>query len=186
MSSLEVMSSHACWNETSSQQDAAAVSPAFLTLNCVLLALTFVLGLPANLLVCWVVLRNHNLQTSNNALLVSLAASDLLKCSVDTPLLLFSFLSARQSVGPEVSAGLCAVQRFSYALCSCVQLLTLASISVERYQAIAFPFRTESRRTRVCLWIPSIWVCGVLLAGGSLALSRQVSCSHTTLLHTDA
>ena len=164
------MASHTCWNETASQQE-SEVNPAFLVLNCVILSLTFVLGLPANLLVCWVVFRNQNLQTSNNALLVSLAASDLLKCSVDTPLFLFSFLSYGRH--PEVSVSLCAVQRFSYALCSCVQLLTLVSISVERYQAIAFPFRTQRRKTRVCIWIPSIWVCGVLLAVVSLALSKQ-------------
>ncbi|CAL8258810.1 unnamed protein product [Gadus morhua 'NCC'] len=164
------MASHTCWNETASQQE-SEVNPAFLVLNCVILSLTFVLGLPANLLVCWVVFRNQNLQTSNNALLVSLAASDLLKCSVDAPLFLFSFLSYGRHL--EVSVSLCAVQRFSYALCSCVQLLTLVSISVERYQAIAFPFRTQRRKTRVCIWIPSIWVCGVLLAVVSLALSKQ-------------
>jgi len=138
--------------------------------NCVVLTLTLVLGLLANLLVCWVVFRNKNLQTSNNALLVNLAASDLLKCAVDTPLFLVSFLSR---LGGACHVSLCALQQFSYALCGCVQLLTLVSISVERFHAIAFPFQTERRRTRIRVWIPSIWICGVLLAVASLSLSKQ-------------
>lgn len=143
----------------------------FLIFNCTVLTLTLVLGLPGNLWVCWVFFRTKSLQTFNNALLVSLAASDLLKCSVDTPLLLFSFLHYGKD--SQVSVSMCTLQQFTYALCSCVQLLTLVSISVERFQAIAFPFQTERRRARVRLWILSIWVCGLVLAIVSLTLSKK-------------
>ncbi|CAK6968247.1 -hydroxytryptamine receptor 1-like [Scomber scombrus] len=143
----------------------------FLIFNCTVLTLALVLGLPGNLWVCWVVFRTKSLQTFNNALLVSLAASDLLKCSVDTPLLLFSFL--RYGKDSQVSVSMCTLQQFTYALCSCVQLLTLVSISVERFQAIAFPFQTERRRARVRLWILSIWACGLILAIVSLTLSKK-------------
>ncbi|KAI3357672.1 hypothetical protein L3Q82_016079 [Scortum barcoo] len=146
-------------------------SAMFLIFNCAVLSLTLVLGLPGNLWVCWVVFRTKSLQTCNNALLVSLAASDLLKCSVDTPLLLFSFV--RYAEGGPVSVPVCTLQQFTYALCSCVQLLTLVSISVERFRAIAFPFQTERRRARVRLWILSIWVCGLVLALVSLSLSEK-------------
>ncbi|KAK7884224.1 hypothetical protein WMY93_027347 [Mugilogobius chulae] len=111
------------------------------------------------------------LQTCNNALLVSLAVSDLLKCSVDTPLLLFTFLHYDKGAVPSVSV--CTLQQFTYALCSCVQLLTLVSISVERFQAIAFPFQTDKRRVRVRVWITSIWAWGVFLALVSLMLSKK-------------
>ncbi|XP_029975528.1 D(4) dopamine receptor-like [Salarias fasciatus] len=142
---------------------------AFLSFNCTVLALTLLLGLPGNLWVCWVVFRTKSMQTSNNALLVSLAASDLLKCSVDTPLLLLAFVRS----GRARRAWVCTLQQFTYALCSCVQLLTLVSISVERFQAIAFPFHTEKRKARVRLWIMSIWACGLVLALVSLALSQS-------------
>lgn len=156
----------ATWNQTARL---AHMDAAFLTFNCTVLTLTLLMGLPGNLWVCWVVFRTKSLQTCNNALLVSLAASDLLKCSVDTPLLLFSFL--RYGKEPQVSV--CTLQQFTYALCSCVQLLTLVSISVERFQAIAFPFQTEGRKTRVRVWIMSIWVCGLILAVISLTLSKK-------------
>ncbi|XP_078111251.1 D(2) dopamine receptor-like [Sander vitreus] len=151
--------------------DVLAWTRCFFIFNCTVLTLALVLGLPGNLWVCWVVFRTKSMQTFNNALLVSLAASDLLKCSVDTPLLLFSFL--RYGKDSQVSVSVCTLQQFTYALCSCVQLLTLVGISVERFQAIAFPFKTERRKARVSLWILSIWACGLILAIISLTLSKK-------------
>ncbi|XP_074536875.1 D(2)-like dopamine receptor [Halichoeres trimaculatus] len=161
-----MMDTHSFGNQTSHNE--ALVDTMFFMFNCAVLMLTLVLGLPGNLWVCWVVFRTKSLQTCNNALLVCLAASDLLKCSVDTPLLLFSFLRNSQ-----VSVSVCTLQQFTFALCSCVQLLTLVSISVERFQAIAFPFQTEGRRARVRVWILSIWACGFILAVISLTLSKK-------------
>ncbi|XP_044066880.1 D(4) dopamine receptor-like isoform X2 [Siniperca chuatsi] len=164
------MDVHTFWNETTSDYE-THMDTMFFIFNCTVLTLTLVLGLPGNLWVCWVVFRTKSLQTCNNALLVCLAASDLLKCSVDTPLLLFSFL--RYGKGSQVSVSVCTLQQFTYALCSCVQLFTLVSISVERFQAIAFPFQTEKRKARVRLWILSIWACGLVLAIISLTLSKK-------------
>ncbi|XP_029994675.1 D(4) dopamine receptor-like [Sphaeramia orbicularis] len=165
-----MMDAHSLWNVTNAHNQ-TQMDTVFLIFNCTVLTLTLVLGLPGNLWVCWVVFRTKSLQNCNNALLVSLAASDLLKCSVDTPLLLFSLLYyGKDSV---VSVSVCSLQQFTYALCSCVQLLTLVSISVERFHAIAFPFQTERRKARVRLWILSIWACGLLLALISLTLSKK-------------
>ncbi|KAM3871737.1 rhodopsin-like [Diretmus argenteus] len=158
------------WNETNAHHE-PRVDTMFLVFNCVVLTLTFALGLPGNLLVCCVVYRTKSLQTCNNALLVNLAAGDLLKCSVDTPLLLFSFLHDERD--SPLSASLCTLQQFTYALFSCVQLLTLVGISVERFQVIAFPFQTERRKLRIRLWILFIWACGIMLAVVSLILSKQ-------------
>jgi len=126
-------------NQSGAPPQSGAAS-CFLVFNCAVLTVTLVLGSPGNLWVCWVVFRTKSLQTFTNALLVSLAAGDLLKCAVDTPLLLGSLL---------------------------------VSISVERFQAVAFPFQAERRRTRVRLWILSIWACGAVLALASLALSEK-------------
>lgn len=153
-------------NATDAQRAEAASDNLFFVFNCAVLTFTLVLGLPGNLWVCWVVLRTKSLRTFNNALLINLAASDLLKCSVDTPLFLLSLLR-------RVAVPVCTLQQFTYALCSCVQLLTLVSISVERFQAIAFPFQTDRRKARVRLWIFCIWACGFILAGVSLALSKE-------------
>ncbi|KAM9785989.1 D(3) dopamine receptor-like [Neosynchiropus ocellatus] len=145
------------------------LASAFQFFNCSILVLTLLLGLPGNLWVCWLVFRTKSLQNCNNALLVSLATSDLLKCSVDTPLFLFSSLWS----GKETPGAVCILQQFTYSLSNCVQLLTLVSISVERFHAIAFPFHVEKRRLRVSLWILTIWTCGFILATVSLTLSGR-------------
>ncbi|XP_077369655.1 5-hydroxytryptamine receptor 2B-like isoform X2 [Festucalex cinctus] len=165
-----MMDVHDSRNDTTSDIEANP-DLLFLVLKCAILIVTLVVGLPGNVWVCWVVFRTKCLQTSNNALLVSLAASDFLKCSVDAPLLLASFV--RSAEGGRLPVSVCALQQFTWALCSCVQLLTLASISVERYQAISFPFQTDRRRARVRLWIPFIWLCGLVLAGVALSLSKK-------------
>lgn len=159
------MDAHPLLNGTSARHGALAETMLF-AFNYTVLTLTLLLGLPGNLWVCWVVFRTRSLRTFDNALLVSLAAGDLLKCAVDAPLLLASVRSAP----------LCTLQQFSYALCSCVQLLTLVGISVERFQAIAFPFQTERRKARVRVWIACIWACGLVLALVSLILSREALC----------
>ncbi|XP_076132884.1 D(3) dopamine receptor-like [Alosa pseudoharengus] len=152
----------------------------FVVFNCALLSLSLLFGVSGNLLVCWVVLRNKTLRTANNALLVNLAASDLIKCSVDTPVFLASLLWAL--VRTEVGARLCCLLQFTYALCSCVQLLSLVGISVERFRAIAFPFKAEARRGRVRVWLLFIWALGLVLAVLSLTLSKDtlyyMMCTH--------
>lgn len=156
----------------------------FVAFNCALLALSLLIGVSGNLLVCWVVFRNKTLRTANNALLVNLAASDLIKCSVDTPLFLASLLWGLVPRA-ELSARLCSLLQFTYALCSCVQLLSLVGISVERFRAVAFPFKAEARRGRVRVWLLVIWVLGLVLAGLSLTLSKDalyyMMCTHVRL-----
>ncbi|XP_068180539.1 5-hydroxytryptamine receptor 1-like [Antennarius striatus] len=127
--------------------------------------------------------RTKSLQTCNNALLVSLAANDLLNCSLYTPLLLFSFVYYGKD--SQVSVPVCTLQQFTYALCSCVQLLTLVSISVERFQAIAFPFQSERRKARVRYWILFIWLCGITLAVISLTLPKATLFYMLCRLHTE-
>lgn len=80
---------HTFWNGTTTRYD-THMDMMFLLFNCTVL--TLVLGLPGNLWVCWIVFRTKSLQTCSNMLLVSLAAIYFLKCSVSTPLRLFSLL----------------------------------------------------------------------------------------------
>ena len=170
-------------NESSPCSGAETEHTPFLVFNCALLSLSFLLGVSGNLLVCWVVFRNKTLRTANNALLVNLAASDLIKCSVDTPVFLASLLWALRRA--EVGARLCCLLQFTYSLCSCVQLLSLVGISVERFRAIAFPFKAETRRSRVRLWGVFIWALGLVVAVLSLTLSKDarfyMMCTHVRL-----
>ncbi|KAJ1138515.1 hypothetical protein NDU88_004898 [Pleurodeles waltl] len=149
-----------------------------LAASILVLGCTFITGVIGNVLVCWVVYSIKSLQTANNALLVNLAVIDLLKCSLDIPLLLLTVAVSREDLGETV----CTVQQFSYSLSSCVQLLTLVIISAERFQAIAFPFEIQQRTVRIKRWILMIWAAGFLVPIMSITFAKHtpvyLTCRH--------
>ncbi|CAG08706.1 unnamed protein product [Tetraodon nigroviridis] len=55
----------------------------------------------------------------------------------------------------------------------CIQLLTLACISAERYQAIAQPFKTTQRRRRIMVLIPVTWILAIVVAGFCLMFVKD-------------
>ncbi|XP_067292490.1 dopamine D2-like receptor [Pseudorasbora parva] len=134
------------------------IEVAFAAVNCLVLLVTLHVGILANLFVAWAVRHQKSLQTSNNALLVNLAVIDLLRCVIDCPLLLSIVLSAR-----DLGLLFCSAQIASFSLICCVQLLTLACISAERYQAIAHPFSTE-RKKRITVWILLTWLAPISIS----------------------
>ncbi|XP_051548501.1 uncharacterized protein LOC127437548 [Myxocyprinus asiaticus] len=138
------------------------IEVAFLAANCLVLLVTLHIGILANLFVTWAVHHQKSLQTSNNALLVNLAIIDILRCAIDCPFLLSIVLSARDS--RDLGLLFCSAQIASFSLICCVQLLTLACISAERYQAIAHPFKTAERRKRITMWIPLTWVVPISIS----------------------
>lgn len=146
-------------------------STRFLIFNYFLLSFTFIIGTSGNLLVCWVAFRAKGLRTGSNALLVNLAAGDLIRCFVDSPVFLALLILRERRV--RSGSVLCRLQQLTYLLCSCAQLLTLAAISVERLQTIAFPFSTEKRRGRIRICILIIWIFAVGVAMSSLFLFKD-------------
>ncbi|KAJ8387365.1 hypothetical protein AAFF_G00157420 [Aldrovandia affinis] len=141
--------------------------------NCAMLSFTSCVGVAANALVIWAVIRQKSLQTSSNALVVNLAVVDLLRSAVDCPLLLSVLLRGRGALGPGVSM-LCDAQMLSFSFGCCLQLLTLASIGAERYRAIASPFEArQQRRRRVMVWIPLTWTVASVLTAVCMARARD-------------
>ncbi|XP_026880368.2 parietopsin [Electrophorus electricus] len=138
------------------------VEVAFTVADCAVLLVTFFAGITANLFVAYAVYRQKSLQTSNNALLVNLAVTDFLRCATDCPLLLIIVLSGRR--GGDLGNIVCNAEALLFSLSCLVQLFTLASISAERYQAIAYPFKTAQRRKRVMAWIPLTWAVPIIIS----------------------
>ena len=134
-------------------------------ISCILLGCTLCIGVIGNTLVCLCVYANRTLRTSNNALLVNLAVADLIACVFSVPILLLAFVTKLSSTPPSVPSRevLCTGQMFFHITSSSVQLFTLASISVERYQAIAHPFKTKEQKMRVICSLIISWVAGILL-----------------------
>ncbi|KAK2842465.1 hypothetical protein Q5P01_012665 [Channa striata] len=135
---------------------------AFVVANSLILLTTSVVGIAANIFVLLAVYHQKSLQTLNNTLVVDLAIIDILRCVVDCPILLAIVIIAHQR--GHVDTYICDTQVASFAFSCCIQLLTLACISAERYQAIAQPFKTSHRRKRIMLLIPLTWTVAILVA----------------------
>ncbi len=127
-----------------------------------ILLITSVVGIAANIFVILAVYHQKSLQTSNNALVVNLAVIDVLRCVIDCPILLTIIMTVHQR--GHVDELICDTQVVSFSFSCCIQLLTLACISAERYQAIAQPFKTSQRRRRIMVLIPATWTLAIVVA----------------------
>ncbi|KAK7938643.1 hypothetical protein WMY93_001969 [Mugilogobius chulae] len=114
-------------------------------------------------------LQAKSLQTSNNALVVNLAVIDFLRCVVDCPVLLLIVVNANA----VVKSFICDAQVVSFSFSCCIQMLTLACISAERYQAISHPFKTAQGRKRVTVLILLMWIVAILVAVSCLAFLKD-------------
>ena len=135
---------------------------AFVMANSLILVITSVVGIAANIFVILAVYHQKSLQTWNNALVVNLAVIDILRCLIDCPILLTIVMTVYQR--RPVDELICDTQVASFSFSCCIQLLTLACISAERYQAIAQPFKTSQRRIRVMVLIPVTWTTAFVVA----------------------
>ncbi|XP_071344319.1 D(2)-like dopamine receptor [Trachinotus anak] len=134
----------------------------FVVANSLILLTTSVVGIAANIFVILAVYHQKSLQTSNNALVVNLAIIDILRCVIDCPILLTIVLAVHQK--GHMGEMICDAQVASFSFSCCIQLLTLACISAERYQAIAQPFKTSQRKKRITVLIPLTWTLAILVA----------------------
>ncbi|XP_034444069.1 dopamine D2-like receptor [Hippoglossus hippoglossus] len=134
----------------------------FVVANSLVLLMTSVVGIAANIFVILAVYHQRSLQTSNNALVVNLAIIDILRCVMDCPFLLTIIVAVHQY--GHVDEMLCDAQVASFSFCCCIQLLTLACISAERYQAIAQPFKIRQRGKRIKVLIPLTWTLSILVS----------------------
>lgn len=144
---------------------------AFVGASSTILLITFSVGIAANVFVILAVYGQKSLQTSTNALVVNLAVVDLLRCLIDCPILLSIVITAHQSGRGNYLV--CETQVASFSFSCCIQLLTLACISAERYQAIAQPFKTTQRRRRIMVLIPVTWILAIVVAGFCLMFVKD-------------
>jgi len=138
------------------------INVALVVANSLVLLITSVVGVAANIFVILAVYHQKSLQTSINALVVNLAVIDSLRCVIDCPILLIIIVTVYQRA--TVDDLICDAQMASFSFSCCIQLLTLACISAERYQAIAQPFKASQRKRRIMVLIPLTWSLAILVA----------------------
>ncbi|XP_075716001.1 neuromedin-U receptor 2 [Rhinoderma darwinii] len=120
----------------------------------------FLVGVSGNMLVCLVILKHHNMRTPTNYYLFSLAVSDLLVLLLGMPLEVYEMWSNYPFL---FGAWGCYFKTVLFETVCFASILSVTTVSVERYVAIMHPFRAKLKSTRrralrilITLWIFSI------------------------------
>ncbi len=140
---------------------ALIIHPLLIAITCIVTMLNILIGVPANILIFFAVYFNKALRTSMNALIVNLSVADIIICGVMSLLLLVSICANHKQLEDSY---LCATLDFFHILGSSAQILTLMSISFERFQAIAHPFDKQGRLLRIRISLVMIWAISLSFA----------------------
>ncbi|KAM8799017.1 neuromedin-U receptor 2 [Eudromia elegans] len=126
-------------------------------------SLIFVVGVVGNFLVCLVIIKHRNMKTPTNYYLFSLAVSDLLVLLFGMPLEVYEMWSNYPFLFGPVG---CYFKTALFETVCFASILSVTTVSVERYVAILHPFRAklESTRKRALRTIVVLWVLSVLFA----------------------
>lgn len=116
--------------------------------------ITFFVGLIGNSLVCFAIWRNKSMRTITNIFLVNLSIADLAVIIVCLPSALLVDVTETWFLGTVV----CKVHLFLMSVSISVSILTLSSISIERWYAICHPLRFHSTVSRARMIIIIIWI----------------------------
>lgn len=126
-------------------------------------ALIFIVGVSGNLLVCLVILKRRNMKTPTNYYLFSLAVSDLLVLLLGMPLEVYEMWSNYPFLFGLVG---CYFKTALFETVCFASILSVTTVSVERYVAILHPFRAKmkSTRRRALRIISALWILSVLFS----------------------
>lgn len=129
----------------------------------VVYSLIFVVGVTGNLLVCLVILRHQTMKTPTNYYLFSLAVSDLLVLLLGMPLEVYEMWRNYPFLFGPVG---CYFKTALFETVCFASILSVTTVSVERYVAILHPFRAklESTRRRALRVLGIVWVFSVLFS----------------------
>ncbi|XP_054423883.1 neuromedin-U receptor 2 [Pteronotus mesoamericanus] len=129
----------------------------------VVYALIFVVGVAGNLLVCLVILRHQSMKTPTNYYLFSLAVSDLLVLLLGMPLEVYEMWRNYPFLFGPVG---CYFKTALFETVCFSSILSVTTVSVERYVAIRHPFRAklESTRRRALRVLGGVWGFSVLFS----------------------
>ncbi|XP_003464567.1 neuromedin-U receptor 2 isoform X2 [Cavia porcellus] len=129
----------------------------------VVYALIFVVGVIGNLLVCLVILRDQMMKTPTNYYLFSLAVSDLLVLLLGMPLEVYEMWHNYPFLFGPVG---CYFKTALFETVCFASILSVTTVSVERYVAILYPFRAklESTRQRALCILAVVWGFSILFS----------------------
>uniref|UniRef100_A0A4W5MLA6 G-protein coupled receptors family 1 profile domain-containing protein n=1 Tax=Hucho hucho TaxID=62062 RepID=A0A4W5MLA6_9TELE len=134
-----------------------------------LMGLCCLVGLPANIAVVVVILRQAKIDNITLKLMLNLACSDIL-CLASLPVWIYSLLC-----GWNLGRGLCKFFSFTVYCSLYINIKTVTMMSVQRYVSVLYPHqwaRLGRRGEQVLL--PALWGLACILTGPSVATRNTV------------
>lgn len=129
------------------------------TVACVILAVSFLVGVPGNLLVIWTILRHMKHRSHIVVLIMHLAAADMLVL-ITLPLWIYSLVHTW-----TLGESLCRALVYIISVCMFSSIFFITLMSVERFVAVCHPFvmmRWKTRRT-MNRCVAFLWLIAFLL-----------------------
>nr|QVK45654.1 G protein-coupled receptor [Proales similis] len=131
----------------------------------------FTFGFLGNLLVIIVVVKNAPMRTITNLFIVNLAIGDLLVILICLPPTMINDITGSWWFG----ALMCKIMPYTQYISVCVSVMTLTSISYERYYAIVYPLKFQATKFRAKLIICVVWTIAIFI---NIPLPMVISIQH--------
>uniref|UniRef100_A0A8C4SWE7 Si:dkey-148a17.5 n=1 Tax=Erpetoichthys calabaricus TaxID=27687 RepID=A0A8C4SWE7_ERPCA len=130
------------------------------TVPCVILGLSFLIGVPGNLLVIYIILRHVKQRSHTVVLILNLAFSDLMAL-ITLPVWIYAF--ADSWVFGEVFCKFLIYIVYSNMYAS---IFLITAMSIERFVAVMYPFALQNwkRKDALLKVVPVIWIFAFLFA----------------------
>ncbi|XP_053547670.1 D(1C) dopamine receptor-like [Bombina bombina] len=167
------MENHSIYNVTIQDLDVASSDRSLRVLTGLLLFLLILSTLLGNTLVCLAVIKFRHLRSKvTNFFVISLAVSDLF-----VALLVMPWKAVTEVAGYWIFGEFCDTWIAFDIMCSTASILNLCIISLDRYWAIASPFRYERKMTQrvAFIMIGVAWTLSILISFIPVQLSWHKS-----------
>ena len=130
----------------------------------VALCLVLLVSLAGNSLIVMLVYKTPNLRKPINYFIANMASSDLLYILFNFPCVL-AWLYTSWIIGGQLAHTLCKLNTFFLNVSGGVSIQNLILIAVDRFGAVAFPFRSPFIRSKLCpFFILSTWIVAVAVS----------------------
>ena len=132
--------------------------------NC----LIFVLSLAGNTVIGIIVYKTKTMRKPKNYLIVNMTMSDLLVPIFLIPWEIQKLYIDSWLIGGPLGQALCKLVAFARDVSSLVSVQSLVLIAVDRFQAVAFPFRFPLISSKLCpYFILATWIVAMALCHGT-------------------
>lgn len=121
-------------------------------------------SLVGNIMIIWIVMSNSRTRSVTNFFLTNLAVADVLKATLDMPILYSHILTQNWTFGALACKGI----RFVGNLTAAASILSLIAVTIDRYRAIVYPFLPRLGKRMVCFGICIIWSVSAIWASPNI------------------